>query len=632
MKSLFFRCGLFVSPKWRVIKPIIARIISNWWLELLAGILVIFSFSGLVAILRRYQNQPLPDWPLGFSINAALSVFGVIFKGPLLFIAAEGIGQMKWLWLSQRRSLSDLSVYDNASRGPSGSIRLLWLVRWRHRTAMLGALITVVALGVDPFSQAIVSYYSCNIKVTQNLSPATISRTNSLYNEITPGEDLSTEAKVLIDGSFSDSTTLMPNYTCPSTSCSFPPYYSIGFCSRCIDVTDLLETTCYYSKDYTTSDWELCNYTLPAGGTRIAGGFGSVNTTANIVMNPTFYKQCPFFSVNKFELTFNQSTGQIIQPSPRSLNTSSETTIIDIVSAAPIFGYRCSVYYCVKKYTASIDSGKLNETLQSTSSNWSSFEPWDAPVLGTVNVGCLTPQVQARLLSDGYISIETNWMAWNGTYLNGTESQENISESEELAIPVSCAYQARTIDADFAEVFKMPLGEAYSNIMSGALTAWVNSATKPSFDSTFQHSSVLLQLFNNGSSSIDYINNALNNFTTVITNYMRTLSNLPIPSNSTVGSAPLGTFPNFTVGENHVPGKPQDWNQPVIGEAFTNTTCIRVRWPWLALPVTLVIGILVFLLALIVQTADENGLEIWKSSQDALLWHGLDEHLKLEAV
>jgi hypothetical protein len=46
-----------------------------------------------------------------------------------------------------------------------------------------------------------------------------------------------TSARVAVDASFGDSTTIMPNYTCSTDSCTFSqPYHSIGLCSKCTDV------------------------------------------------------------------------------------------------------------------------------------------------------------------------------------------------------------------------------------------------------------------------------------------------------------------------------------------------------------------------------------------------------------
>lgn len=82
-------------PDLPVVKEGIGQMFSNWRLELFSGMLIIISFGDLVALLRKYQNKPLPTWPLGFSIDTDLSVFGVIYKGSLLFVAAENISQLK---------------------------------------------------------------------------------------------------------------------------------------------------------------------------------------------------------------------------------------------------------------------------------------------------------------------------------------------------------------------------------------------------------------------------------------------------------------------------------------------------------------------------------------------------------
>lgn len=54
--------------------------------------------------------------------------------------------------------LADFQVYDNASRGPWGSINLLWATRGKKNMATWGAFVTILALGMEPFVQAIIVY------------------------------------------------------------------------------------------------------------------------------------------------------------------------------------------------------------------------------------------------------------------------------------------------------------------------------------------------------------------------------------------------------------------------------------------------------------------------------------------
>jgi hypothetical protein len=397
-------------------------ILRHWWAELLAAVLLIIDFSVLIAVLRAYQGKPLPKWPLGLSFNTALSVLIVVFRAPILFVAAEGIGQLKWQWLSTRRPLSDLETYDAATRGPWGSTKLLWAVRWRDILALLAALLTVASLGTDSFTQAVVSYYPCTTSAT--LALPSISHINSFFSDGTFGYILPTRVSRAVDTSFDNPRSHLPDYSCPVASCIFAqPYHSIGLCSKCSNATDEIHTEC-------TADQSSCNYTLiqdqasseyHATGNTTAGYTSDIYVSENIT-----YQDWNVLSVRKY--TVEES------------KISHYSSVLDIVSASPLFGCRCQMFYCVRSYTATIDHGVLNETLQSVSDNWSSFTN-QTRVINTVRIDCLESRVQQYLLNKGHISVDTEWMSWNGTYLNGTEAQNGISHSSNLTLPVRCVYQ-----------------------------------------------------------------------------------------------------------------------------------------------------------------------------------------------
>lgn len=555
------------------------RLLYNWWLELLACVFLLVTFSSLVTVLRQYQDRPLPKWPLGFSINAALSVFGAVFRGPLLLIASEGLSQLKWQWFSDRRPLSDMAIFDQGSRGPWGSAKLLRLARWRNVTSSLGALIIVFAMGVDPFTQSIVSYYGCNINESDAI--ASISRINMnspLGLDTLESYAFSATVRGAFDASFSDSTSLMPNYTCSTKSCTFSqPYHSIGLCSKCDNITDQLQTSCEPGAH------GACNYTL--SGAPTSTGY---NRTGN-----------------DMTVGFTQSRWNVISASTQQDTQAESIFKINLASALPVIACRCTVYGCIRTLTGVIDSGVLHETLQSTSSNWS-LDRGTGP-LSTVRVDCLSPNVRSRLLSDGYISISTEWMAWNATYLSGTESEERISESPSPAIPVPCIYQTQ---------WWQRVGNYVSHFINDSMTGvipGIGDRTRLTVAAGARPKQ-LLELYNNGNVSADSISSAFNNFTTVISNYFRTLTYTTTEH-----------YVEFQPDHNHTDPS-NEWNQAVSGAASRPSTCIRVRWAWLALPASLVLFTLIFLGALIIQTgaaAEKGGERLWKSSQEALIWHGL---------
>jgi hypothetical protein len=612
------------SVLWRApnLPSVLGRLHHQWGIELLAAILFTVDFGILVAVLRAYQGEPLPKWPLGLSFNTALSVLGAIFRAPTLFIAAEGLGQLKWRWLSKERPLSDFSAYDDATRGPWGSTKLLYTARWRDSLAFLGALLTVVSLGIDPFTQAVVSYHPCT--AASNTTVPYISRINSFFSIGFDGVELPPWAAQAIVESFNNPTSITPNYTCTTDSCAFAmPYHSIGLCARCVDITNELHTECMDNAGYGS-----CSYTLSRNTSSFEEAAVTIsnatydryivrNTTAGYTYEPYLNTSWRYWDVLSTRLYY-----------PGREDESHQGSTLDIVSAWPLIGCRCRLSYCVRTYTATIDHGVLHETLQSTSDNWSTFTDQNR-VINTVRIDCLEPHVQRHLLNEGYVSVDTEWMAWNATYLNGTEAQDHISNSPNPTFPAACVYQIQ-FSSRFGAQWR-PV-EAFTNFLN-ATTLKAESKEKGRL---FIQTDTLTSLYNNATISIDLLNHAFDNFTTAASSYMRTFYRPPIPrmldltdyrtpdeikNNSRLAVIPL----------NPVPASPEDWNQPVTGQAFVDTTCIHVRWPWLALPAAIFLGTLVFLAILIVKTTSIHELEVWKSSQNALIWHGLDGSAEFES-
>jgi hypothetical protein len=133
------------------------RIHTRWWFwELCGATFTIISFLAMVIVLRVFDGRPIPDIPLGISLNTIASLLGAIVKTTLLLVVTASLSQMKWLWFHQRpRRLQDLQMFDEASRGPYGSLAML-----RHSKismATVGALIIVLSLGFDPFVQQLIT-------------------------------------------------------------------------------------------------------------------------------------------------------------------------------------------------------------------------------------------------------------------------------------------------------------------------------------------------------------------------------------------------------------------------------------------------------------------------------------------
>ena len=111
--------------------------IKLWWREILSMFLSIACLAINVGILAALNKKPYRSWHVGnagITPNAIISIFAIFSKAGLLLPVAESIVQLKWLYFQARaQKVSDLQVFDDASRGPLGSLTLLWKVNIRVR-------------------------------------------------------------------------------------------------------------------------------------------------------------------------------------------------------------------------------------------------------------------------------------------------------------------------------------------------------------------------------------------------------------------------------------------------------------------------------------------------------------------
>lgn len=132
-----------------------------WLLELLCAISSLACTAAMFSFLCAIDGKPYSQWHVAhveITPNTMLSIISTFAKASLLMPVTEGISQLKWVFFQQReRSLIHLQVFDEASRGPVGSLRLLWCINFRAPTASLGAVIMVLALITDPFTNQVLT-------------------------------------------------------------------------------------------------------------------------------------------------------------------------------------------------------------------------------------------------------------------------------------------------------------------------------------------------------------------------------------------------------------------------------------------------------------------------------------------
>ncbi|SCO53762.1 uncharacterized protein FFNC_15170 [Fusarium fujikuroi] len=135
------------------------RVIEGWWQEILCCLVSVVALITLTMTLRKFNNQPLPDWPSGITLNTVLACIATICRSALLIPVTEGLAQAKWVWFKQPRPLKDFEAFDKASRGLGGSLSLLshtkgWFV------GIIAAFLLSTTIATSTITQFAVTYPS----------------------------------------------------------------------------------------------------------------------------------------------------------------------------------------------------------------------------------------------------------------------------------------------------------------------------------------------------------------------------------------------------------------------------------------------------------------------------------------
>ena len=122
----------------RHIHHIYEKYVHDWWLtEILSMIIGLICIIALCVLLHQYDNTPTSQsngfFGVNITLNTLVSILSSLGKAALLHSVAECVSQLKWMWyLKYDRPLADLDIFDRASRGPWGGLKLLWRINVRY--------------------------------------------------------------------------------------------------------------------------------------------------------------------------------------------------------------------------------------------------------------------------------------------------------------------------------------------------------------------------------------------------------------------------------------------------------------------------------------------------------------------
>jgi hypothetical protein len=138
------------------------NIIKRWLLEIISWAFSALCMAAVIGVLIYFKDDPLSRWTLadktGITLNAYISILSKMAGAALILPVSEALGQLKWSWFQQNsKQMWDFEIFDNASRGPWGSLLLLMRTKGKALAA-LGAMITLCMMALDPFFQQVVNF------------------------------------------------------------------------------------------------------------------------------------------------------------------------------------------------------------------------------------------------------------------------------------------------------------------------------------------------------------------------------------------------------------------------------------------------------------------------------------------
>ncbi|KAJ3578589.1 hypothetical protein NPX13_g1975 [Xylaria arbuscula] len=221
---------------------------TDYWIwELISWLISSVLLAGVILTLSLHQNQPLPEWPFGITINALISFLSSLSTSALIGVVASIIGQGGWATLT-------------SAKRP--------LVQLEMSLQSVGPVIVIASLATAPFVQQIT-----NVELTNDaVDTATIlalrnypnlRMENQFSQPLSYGDvpNLVTAAfygGLYFPGNLTDPlnrSSLQHRPICSTGNCAFPKFDSLAVCSACANITNQLVT----SRNSSGARWSLPN-------------------------------------------------------------------------------------------------------------------------------------------------------------------------------------------------------------------------------------------------------------------------------------------------------------------------------------------------------------------------------------
>ncbi|KAF2191766.1 hypothetical protein K469DRAFT_555327 [Zopfia rhizophila CBS 207.26] len=565
------------------------NVVARWLLEIISWLISAICMGAIVGVLLFLKDKRLPTWPLGLTLNAYIAILSRIASAALVLPVSEALGQLKWSWFKgDSKKMWDFEIFDNASRGPWGAFLLL--IRTKCRTlAALGAAVTILLLDLDPFFQQVVDYPSLRTLQGDSSIPKVTRYEPHFGIKFQNGQRLvqpdQTFQQVVEKFFYENGTQPMqlgvgerPDIplSCPTSNCTWPIYETLGICSACSDVSQLLTPACLT----TTVDW-FANLTNNGSDTilpnrTVCGHF--LNATSDTPTLMSGYSIDPVDN-SMGEALVMRAMSLVTRQTRRALYGGSinfrhiRNPIIDFVLVGAANG-SASVY---RNETPSAHECALSWCVKTMNSSyfWAKYVEEEKEVFWNTTAGPYPWQIE-EFEDEGklvQVATYTENITVNPSFTRGNTSNYGVSNVTAL----------QTI-LIFDDMFP-----SYATVANPSAVPFLRSKVY------MKGAPALVSFEGNPWIAPNNITRHVERLVTALTNVIRYSSS----------------------------------NEMVIGKAFDTETYVSVRWAWLSLPISLLFFSLIFLVGTVVKSSEEKEqVGIWKTSAVATLLYGLPDNMQ----
>ncbi|KAH0432167.1 hypothetical protein CcaCcLH18_06665 [Colletotrichum camelliae] len=408
----------------------------------------------MVTLLGRFNNSPIFS-EMGVTLNTIISVLSVTVKAAVAFILSECIAQWKWiLYAREERLMIDFDRLDGAARGPLGSLRVLLRTKGAS-VARFGAVLTLVAVALDPFAQqllrlreaivyepsnndtlALISQstrYSLGVADTMSFSFTNLTWDWDRNESITTGEysfwNITTSIPPSMEGAIMSGFYKSPEelrletlFQCSSGNCTFDPFVTLGICHRCKDVTpnlsrmpgsydELMNAITEYRTPMSLGifiggpDFYATGFSLPNGhfitntdGCSAYNSKGDGKCRSNTYTSTSFGTGNPNKTIMMKDIDTLLWSMSIIYADIKALN---ESGALDSDNEPPevtwpnlsLKAIECALYYCIKTVESKVENARLAEVVTEAAGSRRDEYSWDS----SIGNSRLSPEYRAPL-------------------------------------------------------------------------------------------------------------------------------------------------------------------------------------------------------------------------------------------